>query len=104
MRTPLQVSKEIKRIITFETNSMGEPMAVVVYKKKGVAPGATTDRETVQVSAKSILEKVVDSQIQAANEFKTLNEQAGSNWLKELGKNISLAIVKGGSSFETNKQ
>jgi len=103
MRTPLQVSKEIKRIITFETNSMGEPMAVVVYKKKGVTPRATPDMETVQITAKSLLEKVVDSQIQAANEFKALNEQAGPNWLKELGKNISLAIVKGGSSFEPNK-
>ncbi|MEG4343134.1 hypothetical protein QUB70_07550 [Microcoleus sp. A003_D6] len=104
MRTPLQVSKEIKRIITFETNSMGEPMSVVVYKKKGVtAPTAPTaiTMETATTKAKSILEQVVDSQIQAANEFKALNEKAGPDWLKELGKNITLAVVKGGSAFES---
>lgn len=101
MRTPIQVGKEIKRIITFETNSIGEPMAVVIYKKKvAAAPTPTNNLEVAQTTAKSVLEKIVDSQIQAANEFKTLNEQAGSDWFKELGKNISLAIIKGGSAFD----
>lgn len=101
MRTPLQVGKEIKRIITFETNSMGEPMSVVVYKKKAVTAPTATTVETATTKAKSILEQVVDSQIQAANEFKALNEKAGPDWLKELGKNITLAVVKGGSAFES---
>ncbi|MGE5655112.1 MAG: hypothetical protein ACM37W_00560 [Actinomycetota bacterium] len=102
MRTPIQVGKEIKRIITFETNSIGEPMAVVIYKKKvAAAPTSTNNLEVAQTTARSVLEKIVDSQIQAANEFKTLNEQAGADWLKELGKNISLAIIKGGSAFDS---
>lgn len=97
----MQVGKEIKRIITFETNSIGEPMAVVIYKKKATPAPAPPSLETAQTNAKTVLEKIVDSQIEAANEFKVLNEQAGSDWFKELGKNISLAIIKGGSALET---
>jgi hypothetical protein len=102
MKTPIQAGKDIKRIITFEMNSMGEPMPVVIYKKKIAAPSQPVGSLAVATSnAKSIFEKVVDSQIQAASEFKTLNEQAGADWLKQIGKNISLAIVKGGTAFET---
>jgi hypothetical protein len=100
MRTPIQVGSEIKRIITFEANSIGEAMPVVIYKKKVVDPAAQPGAiEAAPVSAKGILEKIVDSQIQAASEFKVLNEQSGEKWLKDLAKNISLALVKGGDAL-----
>jgi hypothetical protein len=106
MQTPIQASKEIKRIITFETNSIGEPMPVVIYKKKAVSSttaSPTASIETVSTTAKTVFDKVVESQIQAASEFKTLNEQAGVDWLNQLGKNIALSLVKGGTAFDSSQ-
>jgi hypothetical protein len=102
MRTQMILPKGIRRVITFETNSLGDPMPVVLYRKKSTStPVGVTSPAAAKAKAKTLLDKVVDSQVLAATEFRALSDKAGQDWVKDLGKNVVLAVVKGGSAFET---
>lgn len=87
---PLTFSKAVEKVVVIEEGRDGEPVAVVVYKRKGKKKKGTPGLRTIEKN----VQRAIDAQRTFTDAYEAGHERSNEKrdgWLRDLPKNLNKA-------------